>query len=202
MLSGFETLMISEFHGRNFTCSTWVPAGPFYANATGTQHVCSAVGGIPGENHVMGQRYISLSYQYEHAHKWRNVGIIIGFLVFFLCVYLWLTGGYRRLVGMLTVAETVSAAKSKGEVLIYPRKRIPRETRFASDEEAQMAATRDKLSREESSRHVTLKIQKQTAVFSWKDLVFDIKVKGEPRRLLDHVDGWVKPGTLTALMVS
>jgi ATP-binding cassette, subfamily G (WHITE), member 2, PDR len=28
----------------------------------------------------------------------------------------------------------------------------------------------------------------------------DIKIKGEPRRLLDHVDGWVKPGTLTALM--
>jgi ABC-type multidrug transport system ATPase subunit len=27
-----------------------------------------------------------------------------------------------------------------------------------------------------------------------------IKIKGEPRRILDHVDGWVKPGTLTALM--
>jgi ATP-binding cassette, subfamily G (WHITE), member 2, PDR len=30
--------------------------------------------------------------------------------------------------------------------------------------------------------------------------IADIKIKGEPRRLLDHVDGWVKPGTLTALM--
>jgi len=29
---------------------------------------------------------------------------------------------------------------------------------------------------------------------------YDIKIKGEPRRILDHVDGWVKPGTLTALM--
>jgi len=44
-------------------------------------------------------------------------------------------------------------------------------------------------------------IQKQTAVFSWKDVVYDIKIKKEPRRILDHVDGWVKPGTLTALMV-
>ena len=26
------------------------------------------------------------------------------------------------------------------------------------------------------------------------------KIKGQPRRILDHVDGWVKPGTLTALM--
>lgn len=45
-------------------------------------------------------------------------------------------------------------------------------------------------------------IQKQTAIFSWKDVVYDIKIKKEPRRILDHVDGWVKPGTLTALMVS
>lgn len=45
-------------------------------------------------------------------------------------------------------------------------------------------------------------IQKQTAVFSWRDVVYDIKIKKEPRRILDHVDGWVKPGTLTALMVS
>lgn len=45
-------------------------------------------------------------------------------------------------------------------------------------------------------------IQRQTAIFSWKDVVYDIKIKKEERRILDHVDGWVKPGTLTALMVS
>lgn len=44
-------------------------------------------------------------------------------------------------------------------------------------------------------------IQKQTAIFHWSGVNFDIKIKGEPRRLLDDVDGWVKPGTLTALMV-
>lgn len=30
--------------------------------------------------------------------------------------------------------------------------------------------------------------------------MYDIKIKKEPRRILDHVDGWVKPGTLTGLM--
>lgn len=44
-------------------------------------------------------------------------------------------------------------------------------------------------------------IIKQTAIFSWKDVCYDIKVKkGETKRILDHVDGWVKPGTLTALV--
>ena len=31
-------------------------------------------------------------------------------------------------------------------------------------------------------------------------MCFDVKIKSENRRILDHVDGWVKPGTLTALM--
>ncbi|KAK1634653.1 P-loop containing nucleoside triphosphate hydrolase protein [Colletotrichum phormii] len=43
-------------------------------------------------------------------------------------------------------------------------------------------------------------MEKQTSVFHWKDVCYDIKIKGEPRRILDHVDGRVKPGTLTALM--
>ncbi|KAK4153503.1 P-loop containing nucleoside triphosphate hydrolase protein [Chaetomidium leptoderma] len=34
----------------------------------------------------------------------------------------------------------------------------------------------------------------------WKDVVYDIDVKEGKRRLLDNVSGWVKPGTLTALV--
>ena len=40
----------------------------------------------------------------------------------------------------------------------------------------------------------------QKDIFTWRDVTYDIEIKGEPRRLLDHVSGWVKPGTLTALM--
>ncbi len=43
-------------------------------------------------------------------------------------------------------------------------------------------------------------IAHQTAVFHWKDVCYDINVAKENRRILDHIDGWVKPGTLTALM--
>ncbi|CAI4214415.1 unnamed protein product [Parascedosporium putredinis] len=43
-------------------------------------------------------------------------------------------------------------------------------------------------------------VEKQVSVFHWKDVCYDIKIKKEPRRILDNVDGWVKPGTLTALM--
>lgn len=45
-------------------------------------------------------------------------------------------------------------------------------------------------------------LQKQTSVFHWKNICYDIRVKKEERRILNNVDGWVKPGTLTALFVS
>lgn len=85
--------------------------------------------------------------------------------------------------------------KSKGEVLVFPRGAIPPELK-AADEEARITDSPSVAPAAEAL------IQRQTAIFSWKDVVFDIKIKQETRRILDHVDGWVKPGTLTALMVS
>jgi ATPase subunit of ABC transporter with duplicated ATPase domains len=37
-------------------------------------------------------------------------------------------------------------------------------------------------------------------VFTWRNVCCDVLIKGEPRRLLSNVFGYVKPGTLTALM--
>ncbi|KAI5906339.1 Multidrug resistance protein CDR1, partial [Candida parapsilosis] len=37
-------------------------------------------------------------------------------------------------------------------------------------------------------------------IFFWKDLTYQVKIKSEDRVILDHVDGWVKPGQITALM--
>ena len=69
-----------------------------------------------------------------------------------------------------------------------------------TDEEAKST---ERVTSEELNRQITVPaaIQKQTAVFHWDGVNYDIKIKGEPRKLLDDVDGWVKPGTLTALMV-
>ena len=33
----FESLMVNEFHDRNFRCSQFVPSGPAYQNITGTE---------------------------------------------------------------------------------------------------------------------------------------------------------------------
>ncbi|WVQ84197.1 hypothetical protein IAT38_006348 [Cryptococcus sp. DSM 104549] len=192
---GFESLMVNEFVGQTYTCSQFIPFGVGYESATGEEHVCSSVGAVAGSSFVDGARYIHLAYKYEHAHKWRNFGIIIAFFLFFTAVY-------------LSATELITAKKSKGEILVFPRGRIPSAllkglSTSSSDIESQRTAagsdgiTRQITGKDRADAGI---IQRQTAVFSWKDVVYDIKIKGEPRRILDHVDGWVKPGTLTALM--
>lgn len=103
--------------------------------------------------------------------------------------------------GYLVATEYISAKKSKGEVLLFQRSRVPA-VRSKLDEEANSDARLDArtLTREKTVPDAPASIQKQTAVFHWDGVCYDIKIKKEERRLLEEVDGWVKPGTLTALM--
>ena len=119
----------------------------------------------------------------------RNFGIIIAFTLFFMFTYLYST-------------EKIAAKKSKGEVLLFRREHLAKSKHYDVE-----ALSSSKLSspvegiRAELPEKVSASIQRQTAVFQWKNICFDIKMKKETRRILDHVDGWVKPGTLTALVV-
>lgn len=103
----------------------------------------------------------------------------------------------------LLATEFISAKKSKGEVLLFRRGAVPDQGPKA-DEESNVedrVNTDAILARQTTIPDAPPSIQKQTAVFHWDSVSYDIKIKGEPRRLLDEVDGWVRPGTLTALMV-
>ena len=65
----------------------------------------------------------------------------------------------------------------------------------SSDEEAGDAMQGDSQGAGE-----VMAIEEQKDIFTLRDVVYDIEIKGEPRRLLDHVSGFVKPGSMTALM--
>ena len=43
-------------------------------------------------------------------------------------------------------------------------------------------------------------ISQKTVKYFLEDLTYQVKIKKEDRVILDHVDGWVKPGQITALM--
>ncbi|KAG9876303.1 hypothetical protein KCU94_g22517, partial [Aureobasidium melanogenum] len=182
---GFEALMINEFHDRDFPCSAPVPLYGTYDQGT---QVCNVVGAVAGQNFVSGDAYINSSFQYYHSHKWRDFGIVIAFMVGLMFAYLGAT-------------ELISAKKSKGEVLVFRRGHAPATlTKTSPDDIEAAGAGKAVAEKQYNDTNATDIIQKQTAVFHWEDVCYDIKIKKEDRRILNHVDGWVKPGTLTALM--
>ncbi|QIW96862.1 hypothetical protein AMS68_002380 [Peltaster fructicola] len=185
---GFEALMVNEFSGRDYDCSQYVPSG--YGDLSLQQTVCSTVGSVAGQSYVSGDAYINSQYAYYASNKWRNIGIIFAFMIFQMCVYLGAT-------------ELISGKKSKGEVLVFRRGHTPASLKeHAHDVETADNGVADgaALEKKESYTEASDIIQKQTAIFSWRNVCYDIKIKSEERRILDHVDGWVRPGTLTALM--
>ncbi|KAL3461699.1 P-loop containing nucleoside triphosphate hydrolase protein [Aspergillus heterothallicus] len=51
-------------------------------------------------------------------------------------------------------------------------------------------------------QYVGIQVKKQPSVFHWRNACYNVKIKGDNRRILDHGNSLVKPGTLTALMGS
>lgn len=184
---GFEALMVNEFHNRQFECNQYVPSGAGYEAASGIMRACSAVGSVPGQPFVEGTTYIMSSFNYQASHKWRNYGIMWAFLIGFMFVH-------------LAATEFITAKKSKGEVLVFRRGHITATPKSKSTEDLESAVLgRNVAVQNDDSDNIAI-IERQTAIFQWRNVCYDIKIKKEDRRILDHVDGWVKPGTLTALM--
>ena len=100
----------------------------------------------------------------------------------------------------LYATELVSAKKSKGEVLVFRRGHASAVLKKTTPDDPEVGSHKPVVA-EKSHEIRNSNIQKQTAVFHWRDVCFDIKVKKKQVRILDRVDGWVTPGTLTALMV-
>lgn len=185
----FESLLINDLAGREFECSGLVPSGPAYASEPLTSRVCNVIGATFGSDVVSGTQHLIDAFDYSPSHKWRNFGILIAFLVFFLA-------------STLITSEIVASARSKGEVLVFPRGGLPASLKRKRDSDIENP---NKLNGEDWGRppaSAPPKIPEQTSVFHWRNVCYDVQIKSETRRILDHVDGWIKPGTLTALMVS
>lgn len=182
----FEILIANEFHGREFTCSAIMPP---YTPKVGTSWICASVGAIAGRETVSGDDYIAANFRYSYSHVWRNFGILIAFLVFFMAIY-------------LAAVELNSSVASTAEALVFRRGRVPKTMEAVNKKDGgdEENTGETQLHRGQNGDGQTAAIEPQKDIFTWKDVVYDIEIKGKERRLLDHVSGWVKPGTLTALM--
>jgi ATP-binding cassette, subfamily G (WHITE), member 2, PDR len=113
-------------------------------------------------------------------------------------------------ISHLVAAEYVSIQPSRGEVLLFKRDNTRKKIR-GRDVEASVTGFDPNDSTRQPNEHAGLhselqsrprfKISRRPAVVHWEALGFDISTREGKKTILKGVDGWIKPGTLTALMV-
>jgi hypothetical protein len=185
--------MVNEFHNLEITC---VPPQLIPAYGTPANQGCALPGSSPGTNIVSGDAYVMAQLSYSYSHLWRNVGIVIAFWAFFVAM---------TLLGMEMILKP---HKGGGNVNVYRKGGAPENVQKAlednttvNDVEAQDGET-EELGRERSQQQdkELQDIAKSETIFTWSDIRYIIPIKGGKKVLLDDVQGYVKPGRLTALM--
>lgn len=179
---GFSALMANEFQKLTMHCTSesLIPSGPGY---TDIQHqVCTLAGSRAGSNIVKGTDYIETGFKYSPSDLWRNVGIIIALIVFFLFINATVGEYLRHGAGGKTVtffAKENSETKELNAKL--EEKKKLRQSKSGYDPSADLNIT-------------------SKSVLTWEGLNYDVPVPGGTKRLLNDVFGYVRPGELTALM--
>ncbi|KAI5963216.1 uncharacterized protein KGF55_003008 [Candida pseudojiufengensis] len=201
VLYAFEAVIASEFHGRRMDCDGQylTPSGTGYENLSSGEQVCAFTGSKPGQNWILGDDYLFLSYTYKFDHVWRNLGILIGFLAFFLTI---------TCLG----TEYIKPISGGGDSLLFLRGKVPNrvvlteEERHGQDMESGPAVSQldDRecsiQEQENSVNDDNVDEFKVKDVFIWRNVDYIIPYDGKERKLLDNVSGYCIPGTLTALM--
>ena len=189
----FETLMANEFHGVRAICANVIPSGLGFQNVSASNQVCAVTGAKPGQRFVNGDDYIEASFSYYHSHIGRNTGILFAFVCGFIVMFALAT-------------EFNSLAADKGEFLIFRRGYEPEHVRKTLKEQTALVDV-ESLEGPEVLTEIKTQVSevhglvKSKDVFTWEGLSYDISLRdGQMRTLLSDISGFVKPGTLTALM--
>jgi ABC-type multidrug transport system ATPase subunit len=190
MAYGFEALLGNEFHEQDIPCvgPNLIPNGPGYTGEGGQS--CAGVGGaMPGAASLTGDAYLS-SMSFSHSHVWRNLGIIIAWWILFVALTIFFTSRWKLL-------------GEGGRSLLIPRELHHKSKHLLQDEESQVPKKIPVGSASNTpGGSLSNDLIRNKSIFTWKDLTYTVKTPSGDRVLLDSVQGYIKPGTLGALMGS
>lgn len=156
-----------------------MPNGPGYGDIT--NQACTVPGAIPGTDLITGDGYLRQSFEFEVSDLWRNYGIILVLVAFFLFLNAFL--GEKLVWG------------AGGKTVTYYAKE-DKETKTLNDALMEKRKRRQ-LKQKEEGRNFDIASK---AVLTWEDLCYDVPTPSGQLRLLKNIFGYVKPGSLTALM--
>lgn len=193
---GFEALITNELHGRKMDCTeNLIPSGDKYKNMSLEYRVCAALGSRTGQDYVLGDNYLSEQFAFSFDHIWRNFGIVLAYFILFF------------VLGAIG-SELTSPRGMVGDVLVFRRGHMP-EDETRKKKASEIVAERNGRSvsaatpKTDSSSSTDEKVSDlaMSEVFSWQHVDYTVTLpNGEDRKLLCDVQGYTKPGTLTALM--
>ena len=183
--------MANEFHNSYFDCAedSIVPNMP---SATEQYQTCSLQGSTSGSLRVLGDDYINTAFGYKFSHVWPNFGYVMAYTV-----------GYIIVTALF--AEIFDFSEGGGGVLIFAKtnkgKRKAKENEKAIKGDVETGKPSQNVNEKGNSMEVQPgSIKPSEAEFTFKNVCYTVQVDGRDRRLLDNVTGFVKPGTITALM--
>ncbi|THH33132.1 hypothetical protein EUX98_g1017 [Antrodiella citrinella] len=195
----FSGALENEFSRINLDCNgAYVvprnsPGSNTYPDTLGPNQVCTLAGAEPGNTIVSGRSYLSAGYALDVSDLWRrNLLVLIGFFLLFQLTQVLLIEYYPQYGGsgaVVVYAQENTETKKRNAVL-QERKTLKNDT--DSDEKGQSTEKEKRYSNQNSTVH--------RKTFTWESINYTVPVPGGDLRLLHDVYGYVKPGTLTALM--
>ena len=193
----FEGVLTNEFHGRVMECSPQqlVPQGPGIERQ---YQGCAISGATLGNPSVTGEQYLSTTFEYTRSHLWRNFGVVIAFTVLYILV-------------TVIASEIFSFVGGGGGALIFKKgskSPAPSTTKAVDVEKAGSSGDNSASSGNLAARSPANdkgaddipKTSSDESIFTWTDVNYSVPYGGGERQLLNQVQGYSKPGVMTALM--
>lgn len=188
----YAALIGSDINGMEISCvePQYVPYGDGYDSSA--YRSCTMQGSLMGSSLVDGGTYLQTEYGTVTQHPWGNVGIVIGFWIFFSI--------------MTAVGFEVNLQGGAGSRVLFDRRSRQKELAAAHDvensghvKEAFSDDTKRETSDGENSQGA---IKAGSTTFTFRDMSYFVHHAGEEKQLLQEVSGFVQPGKLVALMGS
>ncbi|EKM61431.1 uncharacterized protein PHACADRAFT_248034 [Phanerochaete carnosa HHB-10118-sp] len=165
-----------------------------YPDMLGPNQICTLFGSTSGQTEVSGRAYLSAGYGLDVSDLWRrNFVVLVGFLITFQITQMLLIEYYPKYTGggsAIVYARPTKNSKKLNEAL-QQRKALRHK---AEDSKGDKTPAEP----EQGYNKEGLEVHRRT--FTWEAINYNVPVAGGTRRLLHDVYGYVKPGTLTALM--
>ncbi|KAJ2840855.1 ATP-binding cassette transporter snq2, partial [Coemansia sp. 'formosensis'] len=182
---GFKALLSNEYRDIFYPCaaSSLAPSGSGIGIAN---QVCTIPGSTPGVLMVSGREYLERGFSIHTRDQWKDFIAVSCFWLLFV----FLTAGVMEFVEYGNAGYTIN---------VY--KRRPPNIDELSDVET-MDAEGGGMYREIPPDGPSDEQIAGGTTYTWADVNYAVPVRGGERQLLHGVSGYIKPGTMTALMGS